>query len=170
MLDLRMKWLEDPGCWVFSDGRVAVPKGATLFYPKVSKNGDGYPSVNIHGRFKTVHRLIARAFIPNPLNKPQVDHIDRQRDNFSLHNLRWVTQSENQRNTAAFDRSIELYGVSGAVDKSGYMKSYTLVNKARYREYYLQHKEQIAKKQHEYHLKHKDEINQRHRMYRKTDK
>jgi hypothetical protein len=47
---------------------------------------------------KYVHRLLAEAFIPNPENKPQVDHINRDRRDNSLSNLRWVTESENGRN------------------------------------------------------------------------
>ena len=42
----------------------------------------------------TIHRLLADAFIPNPLNKPTVDHKDGNRANNSLENLRWATYSE----------------------------------------------------------------------------
>lgn len=42
----------------------------------------------------TIHRLLAEAFIPNPTNKPTVDHKDGNRLNNSLDNLRWATYSE----------------------------------------------------------------------------
>ena len=45
-----------------------------------------------------VHRLVAEVFIPNPENKPFIDHIDTDRTNNDVTNLRWVTQEENMRN------------------------------------------------------------------------
>lgn len=47
-----------------------------------------------------LHRLIAKAFIPNPTDLPQVNHIDGNKENNSLANLEWVTCSENRDHAA----------------------------------------------------------------------
>ncbi len=44
---------------------------------------------------KSVHRIIAKTFIPNPENKPEINHIDFNRSNNNMSNLEWVTRSEN---------------------------------------------------------------------------
>lgn len=55
----------------------------------------GYAAVSLCKRKYLVHRLIA-SFIPNPLNKPQVNHKDGNKLNNKLNNLEWVTVKENQ--------------------------------------------------------------------------
>jgi hypothetical protein len=53
-------------------------------------------------------RMVAMAFIPNPENKPCVDHIDTNRLNDSVENLRWVTHSENNLNPITRERYVEV--------------------------------------------------------------
>ncbi len=67
-------------------------------------NKDGYKVIgltDVYGiyKHKRIHRLIAEAFIPNPDNKPFIDHINNQKDDNRIDNLRWCTPSENSGNT-----------------------------------------------------------------------
>lgn len=67
---------------------------------------NGYHAVNLYktpdrecpSSYKLVHRLVAIAFIDNPNNKRCVDHIDNDRKNNIVTNLRWVTNGENMMN------------------------------------------------------------------------
>ena len=65
-------------------------------------NNHGYLQVGLHKngtkKFFRIHRLIALYFIPNPEKLPFIDHIDRNRTNNSISNLRWISQSNNLRN------------------------------------------------------------------------
>jgi hypothetical protein len=59
-----------------------------------------------------LHRLVAQVWISNPENKPQVDHIDRDKLNNAVSNLRWATPSENQLNKP-FDLVPRAHNTSG---------------------------------------------------------
>lgn len=88
-----------PRIVVRSDGRTAFYKGHIR---KPSKRKDGYLQIRIkfnNGRVKNrlVHRLVAIAFIPNPDNKPEVNHKDNEPENNTPTNLEWTTTKENIR-------------------------------------------------------------------------
>jgi len=93
-----------PDYMVSNEGRVRNKKPAQRIL-KGALNDRGYKVFNLRqdGKTRTIslHRLLAKAFIPNPQNKPFVDHIIHAKDepkNNALSNLRWSTANENARN------------------------------------------------------------------------
>ena len=78
-----------------------------------------------------IHRLIAKAFIPNLKNKPQINHKDGNRWNNHLHNLEWSTNSENTKHSHDYlDREYTAYGENHSNSKtvSQYDKYGNLIN------------------------------------------
>ena len=77
--------------------------GRKDFYQVVTPkpNASGYLQVNvpIRGTTTLVHRLVAEAFLDNPQGYTEIDHLNRNKLDNSVANLRWVTHSENMRNS-----------------------------------------------------------------------
>ncbi len=88
---------------LFENGVVLSLK--TNMFVEGSVNSEGYIQIQINDKKKRLHRLLGEAFIDNPDNKPCVDHIDQDRLNNDLGNLRWATRSENGCNTRIYSNN-----------------------------------------------------------------
>jgi 16S rRNA A1518/A1519 N6-dimethyltransferase RsmA/KsgA/DIM1 with predicted DNA glycosylase/AP lyase activity len=81
---------------IYKDGRIAFFSETIL---KQSPNKKGYLrvylSVKSKKHTKTVHRIVAESFIPNPENKKTVNHINSKKEDNSVSNLEWMTNLEN---------------------------------------------------------------------------
>lgn len=109
-----MRQLKDnPSYLVTLDGKVFSLK--YMRFLKTTKRPDGYVYVKIGDKTHRIHRLVAQTYIPNPEDKPQVNHIDGNKTNNMLCNLEWMTQSENIQHS--FD--IGLRPISEALRESG---------------------------------------------------
>lgn len=97
MKQVDIKGFED--YQITDDGKVWTKKQNKYLKPSINK---GYWFVILRKDGKSysrlIHRLIAEAFIPNPDNKPCIDHKNGKRQDNSLENLRWCTYDENNNN------------------------------------------------------------------------
>lgn len=94
------------GYTIFPDGRVINKYGKALRH---IRSANGYQQVCLMVDKKRnpmyVHRLVAMAYIENPYNKPQVNHINGIKHDNRVDNLEWVTCSENIKH--AFDTGLK---------------------------------------------------------------
>lgn len=83
--------------------RAGIVRNIKTKRPLKQELRDGYYKVNLFkdgkNYIRSVHRLLGLTFIPNPDNLPLIDHIDRDKTNNHLDNLRWATVKTNVNNS-----------------------------------------------------------------------
>jgi hypothetical protein len=89
-----------PNYEISNCGMVLSHNTGNIMKPWLSRKGYECIQLSNNGKAKSylIHRLVAHAFIPNPENKREIDHIDRNKTNNHVSNLRWATRSENTQN------------------------------------------------------------------------
>lgn len=99
---------------------------------KSSYDKDGYNRLVIRDKngkksCLRIHRLVCIMFLNNPENKPFVDHIDGNKQNNNINNLRWCTNQENQRNTKLSSRNTSnVKGVAFRKENNKFRASITI--------------------------------------------
>lgn len=123
-----------------------------------SKNTDGYLQVCLccNGKYKKclVHRLAAQAFIPNPDNLPEINHLDEDKTNNNVDNLEWCDRKYNLNYGSRQDKVRESKLKSGywtGLSREEYIKEYS-------KNYYRENKDKISEQQKEYYRKKKEQI------------
>ncbi len=81
---------------VYENGEIIKLKTNTLIKQYIHKT-KGYIFVSLGSKSVLLHRIIAKAFIPNPDNLPEVNHIDGNKANNAVSNLEWCTAKQNSQ-------------------------------------------------------------------------
>lgn len=103
-----------PGYRVSSSGSIWGPRGRVL---SPVDNRRGYKYVHIRGHKAYVHRIVAYAFLPGGSPDKEVDHINGNRSDNRVENLRWVTHRENHNSVYTHLRRVERMNAPAEKDK-----------------------------------------------------
>lgn len=154
---------------VSNTGLVRSLRYNKIMSPNINRYGYKYINLCKDGiiKTKTIHRLVAQAFIPNPDNLPMVNHKDEDKGNNCVENLEWCDQKYNVNYGMSQEKrkctKIKLgqwYGLNKEDNElrlKDYRKKWYEDNvdriKENYKKYYQKNKEAILKRQKEYKLK-----------------
>lgn len=88
-----------PNYWIYDNGDILNTNTQKILEGSIGEHGYKYYRLSINNTKKMfyAHRLVAEHFIPNPDNKPVVNHKDGNKLNNDVNNLEWVTYSENTK-------------------------------------------------------------------------
>ena len=95
-------WKAVPGAEAYQVSSLGRVKKGARIYALTRNTPNGYYRASINGKKIYVHRLVAEVFIGR--GEGEVDHIDGNKINNSVENLRWVTPSENKKHSFEFPR------------------------------------------------------------------
>ena len=94
---------------------------------KQKKRKDGYYNISLYnqgkGKMYLVHSLVTQAFIPNPLNLPQVNHIDENKKNNNIDNLEWCDQCYNINYGTGIERATKTRIANYEKNKPSYQRA-----------------------------------------------
>jgi hypothetical protein len=112
--------IDFPNYMINENGDIYSKYKKKLLKPRLTK--PGYIALilrkNKKSIHKTIHRLLGLQYLPNPDNKPCIDHKNRNRVDNSLTNLRWVSYNENAKNKASKQNSTSRFiGVRKTLNK-----------------------------------------------------
>ena len=119
---------------VYSDGRVYSVRRNMFLKPQPTTKG--YKQVKIYGKWYSVHRLVAKVFIPNQNNLPQVNHLNKDKTDNRVENLEWCDNRHNKSHSFGFNnpgitkRGKKYYVRIGHNKKYYYLGRYDTVEKA----------------------------------------
>lgn len=127
-----------PNYLISSKGTVINKKTKRKLKHQIKKGYHRLELSTINGRKHfLVHRLVAQAFIPNPQNKPQVNHIDGNKDNNAVENLEWCTNYENAHHAIKNGLWENVFKASAKTNESRKIKC-KAINKAAGNEIYFE--------------------------------
>jgi len=98
--------------YLISDDGMVMNQDGLIMKPQNHNKGYSCISLSVSGKkhTRTIHRLVGLAFLDNPNNYPEIDHINNDKKDNRIENLRWITSSGNNRNKKF--KSQYLVGVS----------------------------------------------------------
>ena len=113
----NLKQFRDTHYYVSTNGEIYRKVDSDYIKMKRQTNKDGYLQIGLYENKKQkqflVHRLVGECFIPNPENKPEINHDDGNKLNNHISNLLWSTRNENSKH--AYDTKLNL-GTLGEIN------------------------------------------------------
>ena len=100
-----------------------VRRKSNHYIVSIWHNDKGYNYITLNGKKFKYHRVIALQWLDNPNNLPEIDHLDRNKDNNRIQNLRWVSRKTNQENKGCY-RGIKFNFVDELSDNAIIVNSY----------------------------------------------